>query len=195
MQTSRFFRMIISLTAIVLISASGAACLTPQETQYETTDSNIEVPQAPPGTRRVKIALINFRNQTGRNFLVDPATAQLTSLMVSSGYFEVIEPSLVESVIQTQSDITPEKLQILKERYGAEYFLTGTLTNFEVQEKSQGSCLFLIGSHRKSEYIVETAIDYRLVSVPDAGIVAANAVENRRVDTSEAAGVFIYHTG
>lgn len=179
------------LTLALSLFSFSVACLSPQPTRYETTDSQIEVQTAPPGTRRVKVALISFRNLTGRDFLVQPATAQLTSLMFRSGYFEVIEPALVESVIKSQDQVTPENLKILQEKFGAEYFLTGTLTNFEIRETSSGFCILfgLLGSQQTREYIVETGIDYRLVTTAEGRIVDADAVENRRTDVSRNAAI------
>ena len=192
MVRSRAFHLL--LGSLMLLGT--VQCLSPQPTQYESTEDNIQVSRAPAGTRRARVALINFRNLTGQSFLVSPATAQLTSLMLQSGYFDIIEPSLVESVIADQSQVTEEKLQTLRDRYGAEYFLTGTLTNFEIRKTSSGFCLLLglLGSSRTEEYIVETGIDYRLVGVPGANIIAANSVENRRTDTSEAAGLLFAHS-
>ena len=185
-----------AVLTISIFSLLGGACLTPQPTRYENVDERVEVTRAPSGTVRKKIALVNFRNMTDKSYLVQPATIQLTSLMVQSGYFEIIEPTLVESVIRAQDEITTEKLQTLKDKFGAEYFLTGNLTNFEIRETSAGFCLFLglLGSKNTKEYIVETGIDYRLVSVPDAKILQADSVENRRTDTSSQAG-FLFSTG
>lgn len=176
------------------------ACVSPQPTQYETVESKIEVPQAPAGTTPVKVALISFKDTTDKGFLVKPATSQLTSLMVRSGYFQVIEPTLVESVIRTQADVTPEKLQEVRDKFGAQYFLTGTLTNFEVRETQSGTCLLLgiLWSNQTKEYIVETGIDYRMVSLselPNARIISADAVENKRTDTSKSAGILFSQSG
>lgn len=174
-----------------------AACVSPQPTKYETVEERVEVTRAPAGTVRKKIALVNFRNLTDKSYLVQPATAQLTSLMVQSGYFEIIEPSLVESVISAQDQITTEKLKTLQEKFGAEYFLTGSLTNFEIKQTESGVCLLLglLGSREKKEYIVETGIDYRLVSVPDAKILQADSVENRRSDASTSTGILLSRGG
>ncbi|MCR9142430.1 MAG: CsgG/HfaB family protein [bacterium] len=178
---------------------SGTACLSPQETRYETTDTatKIEVRRAPPGTKKVKVALVNFRNQTGRSFLVSPATAQLTTMMIRSGYFDIIEPSFVESVVKNQGQLSPEKLTELNERFGAEYFLTGTLTNFEIRRAESGFCLILpfLGSNQQSDYIVETGIDFRMVTAPEGSIAVADVVENRRTDTSESAAVLFFAQG
>lgn len=175
----------------------GSACVS-QPTRYENTTQDLTVPQAPPGTKRVRVALIRFRDMTGRRgYLMEPATAQLTSLMLRTGYFDIIEPSLVENIIPDQSAVSLEKLALLKEKHGADLFLTGSLTNFEVREKGSGFCLLfgLLGSYNKREYIVETGIDYRLVSVPGADIIKADSVENRRVDTSKAAGILLSYGG
>lgn len=162
-------------------------------TKYENTTENIPISQAPADFKKVKIALIHFQNLTGRSYLTEPATAQLTTFLIRSGYFEVIEPSLVTSIIRDQKDITQEKLNQLKEKFGARYFLTGNLTNFEIKEAKSGFCLLfgLLGGHRKREYIVESGIDFRLVSVPEAKIIIADKVENRRTDTSQA-GYFLF---
>lgn len=183
-------RILLSALCALALS-SGTACLSPQPTQYETTESAVDVPRAPAGTKRVKVALVNFRNQTGRDFLVDPATAQLTTLMLRSGYFEIIEPSFVESVVKDQGQLSPESLAELSERFGAEYFLTGTLTNFEIRKESSGFCLFfgLLGSQRTESYVVDTGIDFRMVTAPEGRIAIADVVENRRTDTSKSAGI------
>lgn len=188
-------------TALVLAATlfAGPACLSPQPTRYETTDTaqKIDVRRAPPGTRKVKVALVNFRNQTGRDFLVSPATAQLTTMMLRSGYFDIIEPSFVESVVKNQGQLSPEKLVELNERFGAEYFLTGTLTNFEIRKTESGFCLILpfIGSRQQSDYIVETGIDFRMVSAPEGNIAVADVVENRRTDSSESAAILFVGQG
>lgn len=181
----------------VLIMALAAGCLTPQPTKYETVEEKVEVLRAPAGQVKRKVALVNFRNLTDKSYLVQPATAQLVSLMIQSGYFEVIEPTLVESVISAQDQITTEKLQTLKEKFGAEYFLTGSLTNFEVKENTSATCLLLglLGSRSTKDYVVETAIDYRFVSVPDARILKADAVENRRTDSSSSTGFLLSSAG
>lgn len=188
------------LSILILVGGLHTACMSPQPTQYETIESKIEVPRAPAGTTPVKVALISFKDTTEKGFLVKPATSQLTSLMVRSGYFQVIEPTLVESVIRTQADVTPEKLQEVRDKFGAQYFLTGTLTNFEIRETKSGTCLLfgLLWSNQTREYIVETGIDYRLVSLkelPNARIVSADSVENQRTDTSKAAGVLFSQSG
>ncbi len=185
------------LATAFFMAAGFVSCTSPQATRYENVDEKVEVTKAPPGTVRRKVALVNFRNLTDRSYLVAPATAQLTSLMVQSGYFEVIEPSLVESVISAQDKVTTEKLQILKDKFGAEYFLTGSLTNFEVRQTDSGFCLLLgiLGSHNTKEYIVESGIDYRLVSVPEGKIIQADAVENRRTDTSTSTGFLLSQGG
>ena len=180
-----------------LALVAGPACLSPQPTRYEKTETAVEIRRAPAGTRKVKVALVNFRNQTGRDFLVEPATAQLTTLMIRSGYFEIIEPSFVESVVKDQGALSPEKLAELNERFGAEYFLTGTLTNFEIRKTESGFCLILpfIGSRNKSEYIVETGIDFRMVTAPEGKIAIADVVENRRSDSSESATILFVGQG
>ena len=189
------------LTLGLLLAASligtGPACLSPQPTRYESTETVIDVPRAPAGTRKVKVALVNFRNQTGRDFLVDPATAQLTTMMIRSGYFEIIEPSFVESVVSGQSQLRPEKLNELHERFGAEYFLTGTLTNFEIRKTESGFCVILpfLASGKDSEYIVETGIDFRMVTAPEGRIAIADVVENRRSDNSESATILFVSQG
>jgi curli biogenesis system outer membrane secretion channel CsgG len=175
----------------------GTGCLTPQPTKYETVEERVEVLRAPAGTVKKKVALVNFRNLTDKSYLVQPATAQLVSLMVQSGYFEVIEPTLVESVISAQDQVTTEKLQTLKDKFGADYFLTGSLTNFEVKESSSATCLLLglLGSRSTKEYTVETAIDYRFVSVPSAQILSADVVENKRTDSSSSTGILLSSAG
>lgn len=184
-------------TAAFLTLALGAGCLTPQPTKYETVEEKVEVLKAPPGTIKKRVALVNFRNLTDKSYLVQPATAQLVSLMIQSGYFDIIEPTLVESVISAQDQITTEKLQTLKDKFGADYFLTGSLTNFEVKENTSATCLLLglLGSRSTKDYIVETAIDYRFVSVPDARILQADAVENRRTDSSSSTGFLLSSAG
>ena len=191
-------KLLVACSTITL--AFITACATPQPTQYQTLDNTIDVTRAPAGHIPKVVALIHFKDATNQNFLVKPATSQLTSLMVQSGYFQVVEPTLVESIIKDQSEVTPEKLALIKEKYKADYFLTGTLTNFEIRETSSGTCLLLglLWSNQKREYIVETGIDYRLVSLdtlPNARIVSANAIENSRTDTSQSAGILFSKTG
>lgn len=182
---------------LILSTAITASCMSPQPTRYESTETEIDLPRAPSGTQKVKVALIPFRDLTGKRFLVKPATSQLTTLMIQSGYFDVIEPGLVENIIPDQTQVSPEKLKELQEKFGADIFLTGTLTNFEIRENKTGFCLLfgLLGSYSREEYIVETGIDYRIVKVPSGKILDADAVENTRTDSSRAAGLLFSYSG
>ena len=85
-----------------------AQCMSPQPTQYENTTEKIDLPRAPVGTEKVKVALVPFRDATGKSFLVKPATAQLTTMLLQTGYFEVIEPGFVENIVGSQKDLSPE---------------------------------------------------------------------------------------
>ena len=188
----------ISFFALAIVSLLIAGGCVSEPTRYESTTEKLVLPQAPPGTKKTRIALIRFRDLTGRRgYLMEPATAQLTTLLLQTGYFDVIEPSLVENIIPEQSAVSTENLAKLREKHGAELFLTGSLTNFEIKERRSGFCLLfgLLGSYNKREYIVETGIDYRVVSVPEAEIAKAGAIENRRVDTSKAAGFLLSYGG
>lgn len=184
--------------AISLFVALGMVqCMSPQPTQYENTTEKLDLPQAPVGTEKVKVALVPFRDLTGKSFLVKPATAQLTTMLIQTGYFEVIEPGFVENIVGSQQDLSPEKLEILRDKFGADVLITGTLTNFEVRKNKSGFCLLfgILGSYQKEEYIVETGIDFRMIDIPDGKILDAGAVENRRTDTSRAAGILFSGTG
>mgnify|MGYP001251823206 CR=1 FL=1 len=174
-----------------------AQCISPQPTRYENTTEQLDLPRAPVGTEKVKVALVPFRDLTGKSFLVKPATAQLTTMLIQTGYFEVIEPGFVENIVGNQKDLSPEKLQELKEKFGADILITGTLTDFEVRKEQSGFCLFfgLLGSSRKEEFIVETGIDYRIIDIPAGRILDAGAISNRRTDTSEAAGILFSYSG
>ncbi|MCB1165096.1 MAG: hypothetical protein KDK37_12100 [Leptospiraceae bacterium] len=182
---------------VLLVALLAGQCMSPQPTRYENTTEKIDLPRAPVGTEKIKVALLPFRDLTGKAFLVEPATAQLTTMLLQTGYFEVIEPGFIENTIGTQKDLSPEKLQLIKEKFGAQILITGTLTNFEVRKNRSGFCLLfgLLGSYNKEEYIVETGIDYRILGVPDANIRDAGAIENQRTDTSQAAGVLFSYSG
>ena len=183
---------------IILLLAGllpGQACISPEPTRYENTTQQLDVPRAPAGFKKIKIALVNFKETTGRRYIVKPATSQLVSMMTRSGYFDVIEPSLIENIIKTQADISPEKLRIIQDKFGAEYFLTGTLTNFEISERGGGFCLFPIAGKSTKEYNVEIGVDYRLVTVPDAKIKQADLVEHKRIDTSSSTHALIFTSG
>ncbi|MCB1137246.1 MAG: hypothetical protein KDK23_00765 [Leptospiraceae bacterium] len=186
----------VSVLSMILL-VGFAQCMSPQPTQYENTTEKIDLPQAPIGTEKVKVALVPFRDLTGKSFLVKPATAQLTTMLLQTGYFEVIEPGFVENIVGSQTELSPEKLAELREKFDADVLLTGTLTNFEVRKNKSGFCLLfgILGSYNKEEYIVETGIDFRLISIPEGKILDAGAVENRRTDTSQAAGILFSSTG
>lgn len=186
---------LLAIAIILPLTLALTHCVS-QPTRYENTTETVTVTQAPAGYKKIRVALVNFRNLTGKDYIVEPATARLTGLMLQSGYFDVIEPSLVENLVAGQKEISPEKLQQLRDKFGAEYFLTGSLTNFEVREKSSGFCLLfgLLGAQKTREYIVEAAIDYRLVTTPEGKIADAGLVENRRTDTSRHAA-FLFSSG
>lgn len=165
-------------------------------TTYENTTKPLRITTAPIGVKKIKIVLVEFRNFTGKAYLAKPATAQLTTILIKSGYFEVIDPALSANILAGQSSITTERLAELKEKFGADYFLTGSLTNFEIREGNFGFCLLfgLLGAYKQREYIVETGVDYRLISTTSAKIISADHIENRRTDKSRAAS-FLFSKG
>ncbi len=110
--------------------------------QYKSGEAERDTPaRAAPAQGRVlkhRIAVLPFRDASGRRELADAATDILVTELFQSGRFVVIERDRLKEVLQEQElegVVTPETLAKAGQALGAELFFTGSITNFELDQK------------------------------------------------------------
>ncbi len=130
---------------------------------------------------RPRIAVLPFENQTawwGRQ-LGNSAASQLTTDLVGSGAFIVLERQRVEAIYDEWATgqsgaVTPQKAVEIGRLLGVEYLVTGEFTHFNISSQSVG-----LGRLAASRTTAESAMNVRVVSVSSGEIVAATSAEGR----------------
>jgi curli biogenesis system outer membrane secretion channel CsgG len=135
----------------------------------------------PPGHLRgqnakPRIAVLGFDNNSTFSYWGDnlgaAAADELTTQLVRSGMFTVVERSQVNAILEEQhfglsGAVNPATAAEIGKILGVQAVLTGSITQFSVDRKSGG-----IGAFRASYTEAESKMDVRLVSTTTAEILA-----------------------
>lgn len=125
---------------------------------------------------RPRIAVVGFENNTTSNIwgdkLGDAAADELTSQLVRSGKFTVLERAQIQKILDEQAAgqsgaIDPATAAQIGKVLGAQVVLLGSITQFSVDQKSGG-----IGRFSASYAEAESMLDVRIVNVNTAEIIA-----------------------
>lgn len=132
---------------------------------------------------RARLAVIPFENQTGwwGRELGNSAASQLTTKLVGSGEFTVVERQRVDAIYDELATgqsgaVTPDQAVEIGKMLGVEYLVTGQFTHFNITSQSVGLSSFGVGATRTT---AESAMDVRVISVRTGEIVAATSAEGR----------------
>ena len=123
-----------------------------------------------------RIAVLGFSNNSSFNYWGDnlggAAADELTTQLVRSGVFTVVERSQVNAILEEQhfglsGAVDPSTAAEIGKVLGVQAVLTGSITQFSVDRKSGG-----LGSLRVSYTEAESRMDIRLVNTTTAEILA-----------------------
>ncbi|MFH1228240.1 MAG: CsgG/HfaB family protein [Planctomycetota bacterium] len=143
----------------------------------------------PPANIQLKrIAILPFKDKTTNSPIKGDvgsmAIDQLTTLLVNTGRFSVIERELLDKVLQEQGLANKGILdnataaQVGK-ILGAELIFTGAVTNWEVREAKQGTYVFIVSSSERA-IDIDLAIDGRIINTTTSEIMFADSGEIKR---------------
>jgi curli biogenesis system outer membrane secretion channel CsgG len=145
------------------------------------------------GDKRPRIAIIEFENQTDwwGNRLGTGVQNMLVTELVKSGKWRVVEREKLNSVMKEQSlslsgAVSSDTLVKIGKILGVKYFLTGSITQFDI--KSSG---FSFGVGRVGKTKKKVALDARLVNTESGEIEWADTAS----DTDETTAVQVQGIG
>lgn len=137
----------------------------------------------PSAQERPRIAVIPFENETGwwGRDLGNSAASQLTTELVGSGAFVVLERERVQSIYNEWATgqsgaVSAESAVEIGRLLGVEYLVTGQFEHFDIETQSVGIGRIGVGASRT---VAESAMNVRVVSVSTGEIVAATTAEGR----------------
>ena len=143
------------------------------------------------------------------------AADQMTTLLVESGRFNVIERAQMEQLLKEQNMegiVRPDQMAKAGQALGTDYLLIGRVTNFRVKQAQTksgvdvggiggmiGGGKFGAGStgfdKKNQKLTTEVGVDIRLVDPTTAAIVVAKKGEFNRTDSADALGVSVFGMG
>jgi curli biogenesis system outer membrane secretion channel CsgG len=147
--------------------------------------------------------------------LAQNAADQMTTLLVESGRFNVVERAQVEQLLKEQDMegiVRPDQAAKAGQVLGTDYLLLGKVTNFRVKQSQTksgvdvggiggmvGGGRFGAGStgfDKKNQQITtEIGVDIRLVDSSTGQIAIAKQSEFNRTDSADAMGVSVFGMG
>ena len=125
------------------------------------------------------------RKATGSSVVSQGATDMLITALVRSRHFDVLDRVVDNNIMQEQdlqknnllaSGDNPDANQLK----GADYFITGAVTQYQVDKKTGGTGIKIAGLGGSSEYaIATTAIDLRLIDSTSGEVVWARSLKEK----------------
>lgn len=185
MKTEMVLIVIGLLLGSVLIGC-GTTGVSSTYTIEQTPVTKFEPP--PVNLNAKRIAVIEFKDKTMNSPLKGNvgsiAIDELTTLLVNSGRFQVIERERIDALLQEQGLAgkgivdTATAAQIGKV-LGAELIFTGAVTNWEVKETKSGTFIIVAGTKSQNLHI-ELAVDGRIIDTSTGTILFADSGEVSR---------------
>ncbi|MFA5795435.1 MAG: CsgG/HfaB family protein [Candidatus Brocadiia bacterium] len=169
------------------VSSSYTKDTTPV-TQYTPPPVNIQVK---------RIAILPFKDKTTNSPIKGDvgsmAVDQLTTLLVNTGRFSVIERERLDAVLQEQGlagkgMLDPATAAQVGKILGAELVFTGSITNWEVREAKEGTFVLLGGSSART-IDIDLALDGRIINTTTSEIMFADSGEIKRQEKVTATAV------
>lgn len=199
-----------AVLALILLPLLGG-CTTSKETAREDTMTARvgDYPPAPATLKLKRAAAPPFLDASPKNRsakasdnLGSLAADQLTTLLVNSGRFDVIERAQLDQLLKEQGlegIVDPNELAQPNRVRGVDYLVIGKITNYRVKsEKSKtgfglGRITNAIGvgevKNDKTVVTVDCGVDLRVVDPTSGSVIAAEFGEYKRTDELKAFGV------
>jgi curli biogenesis system outer membrane secretion channel CsgG len=140
--------------------------------------------------KRVAVATFEDKSGSGYNHLGSGVADMLTTALVKSGKFIVIERQELEKVLDEQKLgesglVTPESAPKVGKLLGAELFVVGSVSEFGTKESNIGGSVPLFGAALKTK-TARAVVDVRLVNTTSGEIIAAETKEGSESSTGVA---------
>jgi curli biogenesis system outer membrane secretion channel CsgG len=198
------------LLTFLAIAFSVGCTSTGESGQEDTMTANVGRYSPPPSNLALKRAGVPpFLDAVGQNEsggasanLPGLAADQMTTLLVNSQRFDVIERAQLDQLLQEQGlegIVDPNELARPNRVRGVDYLLIGKVTNFRVKT-AESTTAFGLGKvigpiglgevkNDSTEVTVECGVDLRVVDSTTGSVLAADFGEYRKTDTLNALGV------
>ncbi|MFA6468932.1 MAG: CsgG/HfaB family protein [Bacteroidota bacterium] len=137
--------------------------------------------------KRVAVSVFEDRSGSGYNHLGSGVADMLTTALVKSGKFIVIERAELDKVLEEQKLgesglVTPESAPKVGKLLGAELFVVGSVSEFGTKESNVGGSVPLFGAALKTK-TARAVVDVRLVNTTSGEIIAAETKEGSESTT------------
>ncbi|MCK9410245.1 MAG: CsgG/HfaB family protein [Bacteriovoracaceae bacterium] len=137
--------------------------------------------------KRVAVSVFEDRSGSGYNHLGAGVADMLTTALVKSGKFIVIERQELDKVLAEQKLgesglVTPESAPKVGKLLGAELFVVGSVSEFGTKESNVGGSVPLFGAALKTK-TARAVVDVRLVNTTSGEIIAAETKEGSESTT------------
>lgn len=125
------------------------------------------------------------RKATGASVVSQGATDMLITALVRSRHFEVLDRVVNNNIMQEQ-DLQKNNLlssgdnPSVNQLKGADYFITGAVTEYQVDKKTGGMGIKIAGLGGSTEYAVATtAIDLRIIDSTSGEVVWSRSLKDK----------------
>lgn len=190
-----------SILAFIAIIAFIVSCAPTASVTKGTAAPTISQTQAVPAGSMKSIAVMTFQDKTAKGWrgIGEGMSDMLTSALVESGRFIVLERQALRDVIQEQDlgasgRVKKETAAPIGEIEGAQLLVYGAITEFEPEEAGIGGGTFIpglktgvIGGVKRAH----VAIDLRIVDSKTSRIVATTTVVGKSTDVAGGVGTVI----
>jgi len=159
---------------------------------YTVDNTPVKTYTPPPATIKVKtIAVLPFKDKTTNSPIKGDvgsmAVDQLTTLLVNSERFSVIERERLDAVLAEQGlagkgIVDSATAAQVGKVLGVDLIFTGAVTNWEVRE-SKSATFVLIGGGSERAIDIEMAVDGRIIDTTTGQIFFADSGEVKRTES------------
>ena len=156
---------------------------------YITDNTPVKIYTPPPANIQVKrIAVLPFKDKTVQSPIKGDvgsiAVDQLTTLLVNTGRFSVIERERMDAILAEQGladkgIVDTATAAKVGKALGAELIFTGAITNWEVREAKSGTIVVILGTGEKA-IDIDLAVDGRIIDTTTSEIMFADSGEVKR---------------
>jgi len=202
---------IVSLILLYLFSLGCAGQMQLKQTvpEINETRSSIkleELRNLPKPDRKVVVTVYRFQDKTGQfhdsdklrysTAVTQGATSQLITALMRARYFTVVERAHLDDIIteqrlKTEKRVLPNTGPQIGKMYGAEYIITGDITEYNVDVVTGGLGVRVSGAGGSAQYAVATAaIDLRIVESTTGKIVFNKSLKKRIVGKQVGVNIF-----
>ncbi|MFH1230099.1 MAG: CsgG/HfaB family protein [Planctomycetota bacterium] len=195
--------LLIGVTAVMVFSLMSCG-VTGVQSSYTVDKTPVTTYNPPPAALKVKrIAVLPFKDKTTNSPIKGDvgsmAVDQLTTLLVNSDRFAVIERERIDALLTEQGlagkgVVDSATAAQLGKVLGAELVFTGAVTNWEVKESKSGTFILIGGSNEKA-IDIDLAVDGRIIDTTTSQIYVADSGEIKRQEKVSSSSILGFAPG